>query len=88
MLIMEIIEHLVVLIGLVAVVTSGLIEVLKQTSAVNESYIPLTAIFMGLAVGMMAALITDFTIGELLWAGLLGGLASMGLFDTFKSVKE
>lgn len=85
---MEIIQHLTFVIGLIAAVTAGLTEVIKQATVIDDNKMPLVAIVVGLALGGLAIMITDFTVGELIWAGLIGGLASMGLFDVVKKVGE
>lgn len=68
----------------IAAVTSGAVQAVKRTEKINKKYMPLAAIFVGLALGS-AAVFMEIGLVERLWAGGISGLASVGLFELGKN---
>ncbi len=71
----------------IAPVTGGLVQAVKNATQVNKRYLPLMAVGVGLTLGA-AAYFLDAEIGIRLWAGGVSGLASVGLFELGKNVKN
>ncbi len=70
----------------IAPVTGGLVQAVKNATQVNKRYIPLLAVGLGIGLGA-GAYFLDVEIGLRLWAGGVSGLASIGLFELGKNVK-
>ena len=58
----------------------GLVQAVKKTNRINERYIPIVAIIIGLCL----SLLMTGTIQEIIVNGLIIGLSSVGLYDTGK----
>lgn len=79
--------EILVLATIIAPVTGGLVQALKHATHVKKRYVPLMAVVVGLTLGV-AAYFLDAEIGIRLWAGGVSGLASVGLFEVGKNVKN
>lgn len=73
--------EIMILATIIAPVTTGLIEVFKQAFNLKKNFIPLIGVVVGLAIGFMAAPISDVDLYLRLWAGALAGLSSSGLYE-------
>lgn len=82
---MEFPGELLLLVTLISPVIIGLSEVAKQTVRIPKNIIPLVAIFIGIIVGIAAAPFTTVDIYIRIWAGVIAGLASVGLYESGKS---
>lgn len=71
---------------IIAPVTSGVVQAVKKATNINNRYLPLIAVVLGLGLGA-AAYFLDAETGLRLWAGGVSGLASVGLFELSKNVK-
>lgn len=71
---------------IIAPVTSGVVQAVKQTTNLNKRYLPAVATVVGIGLGA-AAYFIDVEIGLRLWAGGISGLASVGLFELGKKTK-
>lgn len=69
----------------IAPVTGGLVQAVKNATQVNKRYLPLMAVGLGIGLGAAASFL-DAEIGLRLWAGGVSGLASVGLFELGKNV--
>lgn len=68
---------------LVPIITA-LVEVIKKAVATPINLIPLIAVVVGLIVGATAYPFSELDMTLRLWAGVLAGLASTGLFELIK----
>lgn len=77
------------IIGVAIAITVGvsvLLEVVKQTvGGINNRYLPLVAMLLGVAVALVASLIPELDL-NLSWLGLIvaggiAGLSASGLYD-------
>lgn len=84
---MEFPAELLLLVTLISPVIIGLNEVAKQTVRIPKNIIPLVAIFIGILVGIAAAPFTTVDIYIRIWAGVIAGLASVGLYESGKERK-
>lgn len=73
--------EIMILATIIAPVTTGLIEVFKQAFNLKKNFIPLIGVVVGLAIGFMAAPISDVDLYLRLWAGALAGLSASGLYE-------
>lgn len=71
----------------IAPVTGGLVQAIKNATQVKKRYLPVMAVGVGITLGA-AAYFIDAEIGVRLWAGGVSGLASVGLFELGKNVKN
>jgi len=71
---------------LLSPVVVGLVEVAKQTFKLGTQYAPITALGLGVLVGIAASPFTEMDLLLRAWAGGLAGLAAMGLFDLYKKM--
>jgi len=79
-------EEILILATAIAVVVGGVVEVIKQATRVDNRYLPIVALVVGVLVGA-AAYFLDAEIGLRMWAGGIAGLMSVGLFETGKNIK-
>lgn len=71
----------------IAPVTSGVVQVVKQATQVNNRYLPAVATVLGMGLGA-AAYFLDAELGLRVWAGGISGLAATGLFELGKNTVE
>lgn len=71
----------------IAPVTSGVVQVVKQATQVNNRYLPAVATILGMGLGA-AAYFMDAELGLRVWAGGISGLASVGLFELGKQTVD
>lgn len=71
---------------IIAPLTTALIEVVKKAIGIDQRYLPLLAVLLGLILGGLATFLDSELILRL-WAGAVSGLASVGLFELGKQVK-
>lgn len=74
------IDEMLLLATAITPITTGVLQVVKKATALDNRFIPLLAIIIGLVLGGLATFIDgDFYMR--LWIGLISGLASVGLFE-------
>ena len=63
--------------AIIATIVLGLVEAVKKTNKVNEVYLPIVAIVIGIAItGLSAVGGTDF-----IFNGIIAGLSAVGLYE-------
>lgn len=67
--------------GILAVLIGFIMQGIKQLEAVNNKYLPLLSMILGLVLGAVIALAFDFNIGIYMIAGFIGGAGASGLYD-------
>ena len=67
--------------GILAVLIGFIMQAIKQLEAVNNKYLPLLSMILGIVLGAIIALAFDFNIGIYMIAGFIGGAGSSGLYD-------
>lgn len=72
---------------IIAPVTSGVVQVVKQATQVNNRYLPAVATVVGIGLGA-AAYFLDAELGLRVWAGGISGLAATGLFELSKNTVD
>lgn len=81
-------EQITAFAAVIAVITTGLTQVVKKASVIPKNIIPVVAIALGAAVGGVSVFIpeigTEISIGGRILAGLISGLMATGLWETFK----
>ncbi len=65
----------------IAPIVLAFVELVKRTKSVDERYLSLVALALGLAIGVLSAPFSDLEVTLRLWSGALAGLASVGLFE-------
>ncbi|WP_096190315.1 holin [Evansella halocellulosilytica] len=65
-------------------VVLALVELWKITLNIKKKRLPLLSVFIGGIVGGVAYPFTDLELVLRLWAGVLSGLAAVGLFELGK----
>lgn len=84
----ELINNAVIVAVALAPITTGLIEVAKQTLNINNRYLPILSLLVGILVAVGIALGTNQDIVQYVLVGIIGGLGSSGLYDQRKITKE
>ncbi len=69
---------------IIAPIILALVELTKSTVKFPKNYVPLVALFIGLAVGFAAQPFTELDLVLRLWGGGLAGLSATGLFELVK----
>lgn len=82
----EILDNAVIVAGALVFIISGIVEVIKQATDLNNKYIPLLSLVIGFGTGVAIALGFNLPLAETILAGGIGGLGASGLYDNFKSV--
>jgi hypothetical protein len=77
-------NEILVFATLITPIITGIVEVVKRGLQMDIKYAPLLAIVLGAVIGVLAFPFTDIGTVERLWAGILAGLGSMGLYDLGK----
>lgn len=71
-------------------VVVGLVEVIKRASGIDERFVPLVALIVGVGVGFLGAgagLVLPPPVAALtVWYGLVSGLGACGLYSASKAV--
>lgn len=66
---------------ILAPIILALVQVAKISFNFKKTYIPLVAIVIGVLVGFFSGSFSDLDVQIRIWAGILGGLSSVGLFE-------
>ena len=83
----ELINNAVLVAVILAPLTTGIIEVVKQTLNVDNRYLPILSLFVGVFVAVAIALGTGQDLVQYVLVGIVGGLSASGLYDQVK-IKE
>ena len=83
----ELINNAVLVAAILAPITTGIIEVMKQTLNINNRYLPILSLLVGILVAVAIALGTGQDVVQFVLVGIVGGLSSSGLYDQGK-IKE
>lgn len=78
-------ESILVYSAVIAAITAGLVQVIKQTQRFPINYIPLVSCIIGMALGGATVLIPELapemSIGAKILGGLISGLAATGAYE-------
>ena len=83
----ELINNAVLVAVILAPITTGIIEVVKQTLNINNRYLPILSLLVGILVAVAIALGTGQDVVQYILVGIVGGLSASGLYDQAK-IKE
>ncbi len=83
----ELINNAVLVAAILAPITTGIIEVVKQTANIDKQYLPILSLLVGILVAVLIALGTDQDLVQFVLVGIVGGLSASGLYDQVK-IKE
>ena len=83
----ELINNAVLVAVILAPITTGIIEVVKQTLNINNRYLPILSLLVGIFVAVAIALGTGQDVVQFVLVGIVGGLSASGLYDQGK-IKE
>ena len=87
MMIEELINNAVLVAVILAPITTGIIEVVKQTLNINKRYLPILSLLVGIFIAAAIALGTGQDVTQFVLVGIVGGLSASGLYDQTK-IKE
>jgi len=80
-------EEILILATSIALLVGAIVEVVKRATLVNDRFLPIVALCVGILVGA-AAVFLDADMTMRMWAGGIAGLMSVGIFETGKNIKE
>ena len=83
----ELINNAVMVAVILAPITTGIIEVVKQTLNIDNRYLPILSLLVGILVAVAIALGTGQDLVQYVLVGIVGGLSASGLYDQGK-IKE
>ena len=83
----ELMNNAVLMALVLAPITTGMIEVVKQTLNINNRYLPILSLLVGIFVAVAIALGTGQDVVQFVLVGIVGGLSASGLYDQVK-IKE
>ena len=84
----ELINNAVLVAAILAPITTGIIEVMKQTLNINNRYLPILSLLVGILVAVAIALGTGQDLVQYVLVGIVGGLSSAGLYDQTKIIEK
>lgn len=81
-------EQIIAFAAVIAVITTGLTQVVKKASVIPKNIIPAISMVLGAIIGGVSVfipeIVTELSIGGRILAGLISGLMATGLWETFK----
>lgn len=81
-------EQIIAFAAVIAVITTGLTQVVKKASVIPKNIIPAVSMVLGAIIGGISVfipeIVTELSIGGRILAGLISGLMATGLWETFK----
>lgn len=83
----ELVNNAVLVAVILAPLTTGIIEVVKQTLNIDARYLPILSLLVGIFVAVAIALGTGQDVVQFVLVGIVGGLSASGLYDQTK-IKE
>ncbi|MEJ7218737.1 holin [Staphylococcus gallinarum] len=82
-------EQIIAFAGVIAIITGGIVSVIKKANFVPKNYLPVVAMVIGAVIGGLSVfipeLVTGLSFGGRLLAGLISGLMATGIWETFKN---
>ena len=84
----ELINNAVLVAVILAPITTGIIEVVKQTLNIDNRYLPILSLLVGILVAVAIALGTGQDLVQYVLVGIVGGLSSAGLYDQTKIIDK
>lgn len=84
---MDLTTIFIIALAIVAIVLS-VAEVLKRTFKINNQFMPITSVVIGIFSGLIFWPISDYPVYVMLIAGFVAGLTASGTFDLLKAAKK
>lgn len=82
---LQLFYQMVGLSSVLAFVTAGVMQAIKEAFTIKKNIIPLLSIFIGAGLGFLAIpLFPSVSVPILVWAGALSGSAGVGVHEVFK----
>ncbi|WP_073504383.1 holin [Staphylococcus succinus] len=82
-------EQIIAFAGVIAIITGGIVTVIKKTNKVPKNYLTVVAMVIGALIGGLTVfipeLVTQLSFGGRFLAGLISGLMATGIWETFKN---
>ena len=83
----ELMSNAVLVAVVLAPLTTGIIEVVKQTLNVDKRYLPILSVVVAVLIAVALAIGTGQEIVQYVLVGVVGGLSASGLYDQ-KNITE
>lgn len=77
----EIMSEAVTVAGILALLIGFIMQGIKQLEVVNNKYLPLISMALGIILGAIIAVAFEFNVGIYIIAGFIGGASASGLYD-------
>lgn len=81
-------EEILLFATVLAPIVIALVELVKKTTGIKANLLPITALVIGLLIGLVATPFSDLETVFRLWAGGIAGLSAVGLFEAGARVKK
>lgn len=80
----ELMNNAVLVAVILAPLTTGIIEVVKQTLNISNRYLPILSLLVGILIAVSIAFGTGQDVFQYVLVGIVGGLSASGLYDQTK----
>lgn len=77
-------EEVMTFASIISPIVIALVQLIKKTITVNNRYLPLISLLIGIFVGFLAWPFTELDAVLRLWSGGFAGLAASGLYSLGK----
>ncbi|MFB1098640.1 holin [Terribacillus sp. JSM ZJ617] len=77
-------EEVMTFASIISPIVIALVQLIKVTITVNNRYLPLISLLIGILVGFLAWPFTELDVVLRLWSGGFAGLAASGLYSLGK----
>lgn len=78
-------DEILIYAGIISFLTIAIVEVVKKTTSIRETLMPLVSVVIGLLVGIIALFVpeitADLSIGGHLLGGAISGFSASGIYD-------
>ncbi|MCM3131918.1 holin [Paenibacillus polysaccharolyticus] len=81
----ELWTNVLLLATIIAGVSTGIVQVIKNSFNIPVNWLPIMSIAFGIIIGILSYPFTDAPLVIRLWAGALSGFAGTGIFEAVKS---
>lgn len=79
-------DDILIYMSYLAPIVLAMTEVVKRATEIDDRYVPLIALAIGILIGIAASPFISADVFTRMWAGALAGLSAVGLFEGGKAM--
>lgn len=80
----ELFMNMLLVASVISVFTTAIVQAVKSSVDIPKTFLPLIAIVVGIALGLLSFPFFEAPITIRIWAGLVSGLSGTGIFEAIK----